>query len=179
MIGLFNSILLMDMYRAKLRNLGDTLRPSAKKIGATECQRCGLCCWQRPCSWDKEALERLAALKGIIPAEAFKKYFVVDSVNGTDLYLFPIRKSQQRFAGEYLPSDETYCIDTPCIFLAEENVCECHDIKSRVTVEMGCWKDEPSERFMAVMDRSYLLSLGWDGCMGDEEDWDDEDWDDE
>lgn len=98
----------------------------------------------------------------LTPQELFKKYLAVD-IFGTDYCLIFIRKHQ--IPGVMIPWRETYSLETPCVFLDEENnnACKIHNAKPEECATFKCWDRDKNPAPHYKMSREYLLSLGWDG----------------
>lgn len=139
---------------------------SAEKQGLKECQKCGLCCWQRPCSLAKEDLLPIAEFLKIGFDDLFKNYLAVDLIGHT-YYLTPIRKEQRDLAGRFILSSRTFDINTPCIFFDNENKnCKIHEVKPKGAKVSGCWIENEKESLIK-WERSDLIALGWDGMEDD------------
>lgn len=142
-------------------NLAEIERRSqtAQKQGKTECCRSGLCCWRRPGALAPEDVPAIAAHLGITEQELFKQFLVVDRFS--DLSLVPRRKHQE--GGVFLPWQETYSLETPCVFLDTENgnACSIHPVKPHDCKRFRCWVNESNE--VTEMPREKLIELGWGG----------------
>ncbi len=159
------SFVLADLLRSRYRErMADMERrhPPARATGATSCQRSGLCCWQRPCELGPGDPERIAAHLGTSAAALFREYLVVDRFD-LGLCLLPRRTEQE--GGRFLRDDETYDVDTPCVFLTAEHACRIHDVKPAGGRQFACWlpKTERAALPRYTWTTADLETLGWDG----------------
>lgn len=152
---------------AALHRIRTTANPQrAVDSGATNCQRSGVCCWQRPCDLFPGDAERMAALLKISPTEVFREYLIVDDLgDGSGLRLLPRR--EQQTGGRYLTVAETYDIDTPCVFLdvANGNACRVQAAKPHGGARFHCTM-APAEIAALPPPRwteEQLVAIGWDG----------------
>ena len=148
-----------DKFRYELNKVFEKCS-TAKKTNKKVCQKCGFCCWTRPCNLVKDDVKKIADFLHISELELFSKYLVVDQIKGK-LVVLPRRKSQEDIAGKYVPDDRTYDIDTPCVFLNEKNLCQIHAVKPFGGRNHECWKDT------IIPDYSWKKEdvevLGWNG----------------
>ena len=133
---------------------------SAQKNNKKSCQKCGFCCWKRPCSLVKSDVTRIAEYLGITETELFQQYLVVDEID-YNLVVLPRRKEQEDIAGKYVPNDRTYDIYTPCVFLRKDNTCEIHPVKPLGGKEHKCWTDVKVSDY--GWSKQDVEALGWDG----------------
>jgi hypothetical protein len=153
-----------------------------EKLGKTDtktqksCNGCSFCCWQKPCNLSKEDIGIMAKHFEITPQELFKKYLVVDDAGAKDgeFTLTPIRKEWQKYAGKYLPSDATFDLNTPCVFLNEvDKKCVLHGLaKPAGGRDLECWK-EKQYVIESFTKEELAKEVGWDGDT-DEFGWDDD-----
>lgn len=177
MFGLFSSFGRRIDYNTKVQKLRTELQVSNDKSNQTKCNQCTYCCWVKPCNVGRSNLEPLAKHFGITPQELFNQYLVVDDACAKSGHytLTPIRKQWKQYAGEYLPSDATWDIDTPCIFLDEEKKeCKLHSVgvKPSGGKLMNCWEDVTETgnetNYIATDEFSFTKEelktlVGWDG----------------
>ena len=148
----------------KLERKASTAFKQEKK----RCCRSGLCCWRRACSLAPGDEVKLAEFLDLTVRELFHEYLVVDTDSDEHLTVRPRRVEQM--GGCYLTEDQTYDIDTPCIFLDTEknNACKVHKVKPTEGRLIGCWmveKDIPIPSWT----RKQIIALGWNGSENDEE----------
>ena len=144
--------------------------PTAEATGQQSCCRSGVCCWRRPGELTSEDVKRLAAHFSITPQEFFATYCVVDDIAGKRCLVLR-REHQSEYAGRFLPWDETYSIESPCVFLdRQDHTCKVHDVKPECCQIFKCWVGQNKEIF--GMSDDDLKWLGWDGC---DDDYDDND----
>jgi Fe-S-cluster containining protein len=147
--------------------------PAFKRPGAKGCCRSGVCCWRRPCDLTPGDEVAIAAFLNTTPEALFKESLVVDG-DPHDLRLRPRRVEQE--GGKYLTSDQTFDIDTPCVFLdtANRNACRIHPVKPTTGAAFDCTKPEKYEPEGVTWSREALMGLGWDGSTEDDSDggWD-------
>lgn len=104
--------------------------PHAKKVGATECQKCGFCCWRAPGGFQPEDVQALARRMKLSVQEVFERYLTVhDMGQNDDLYaVIAIRHRQSHEAGDYLSASGSFDLHAPCVFLDEgTNLCTLHN----------------------------------------------------
>ena len=142
-------------------------KPSSD-TGKKTCSGCGLCCWRRPGTLNLDDVKRLSKHLEISEQDFFNSYLVVDRIRGK-LCVLPRRKDQEDLAGKLVPQHRTFDIDTPCVFLDEENHCSIHKVKPKGCREMDCWIKDDSDG-IKEMSREDILALGWDGLCETEED---------
>ena len=171
-MSIFSGFFRQAGHQATMVLLRDQLRPAYVRH-TTVCERCGFCCTQRPPRLTADDLNRLAARDGMTPSEFFMKFCVVDDPCGA---MAPVlrRHHQEQYAGHYLPSDETFSIETPCIYHAD-NGCKVHDAKPKECADHRCWEQLNHPPFRAWT-REELMAVGWDGSDGDGFDEDDGEW---
>lgn len=152
------------LFQMKLQAKMDTY-PTSKMEGLDYCNSCGICCWRRPCSFTPEDLKRVSKHMGMTESEFFKKYLAIDSPDGKKLYMIATRKDQEDLLSKYIPSDRTFDIDTPCVFLDEkENHCKIHEVKPKEGKAFECWVEQkPYDDPEKYVTEEYLKALGWDG----------------
>lgn len=163
----------MDFQR-KLHKLFNRLHAQEE---ITACTKCSFCCWQKPCNLKHGDLEKIAKFLKITPKKLFRQYLCVDTAQVKDFSITPIRKEWKSYAGEYIPSNRTYDIDTPCIFLDEETkLCKIHDVKPGGGKGYECWNNESNPNFKEEFNwtKAEIKKYGWDG--NDNEISDDEYW---
>jgi Fe-S-cluster containining protein len=117
----------MDFSR-KLQRLHEA-RNTAAKVGSTECQKCGFCCWRMPGGLHPENVLPLAKRMNMTPGELFSKCLTVHDMGKYDdkYAVIPIRYDQRWEAGGYLSDKGSFDIDRPCMFLDEAtNLCTLH-----------------------------------------------------
>ena len=177
MIGhMVESWSLRDKFAQRL-NVIQAEHPTAKDTGASQCCRSGVCCWRRPGALDQSDVANIADAFGATPRKLFSEYLVVDEINGI-LCLLPRRKHQS--GGEFIHWKETFSIESPCVFLADGNACEVHEVKPIVCREYRCWEEQTGgNAHMPEWTREELIALGWDGRRADDEydDWYDDETD--
>ena len=185
--GLFGFNPGQSSYRRKLE-IYQKKHPNAKAKGATECQRSGCCCWQRPGRLTQLDLRRLAAVFLISQEEFFKQYCVVDNPTGGNPVVVLRRGHQTEWVGHYLSSKETYSIESPCVFFEEagfrkENSCKVHWNKPAECADYKCWEEGKPPK--VEWSEAELMALGWDGDMDFDSNYDpdpyesEDDWDDD
>jgi Fe-S-cluster containining protein len=157
-MSFFSSFSLRNEFIRKLKKI-EKDNPTAQTTGKTECCNSGVCCWKRPCELNMEDVNRLAAHFKLTAKEFFKKYCCVDYHDDKYILRF-IRHNETSLAGTYLSSDQTYNIDTPCIFL-KDSLCSVHDVKPEVGRRFQCWIENDFES--PSMSYEQLIALGWDG----------------
>ena len=170
-MSFITSVINADMYRSQLLRMASD-RKRAASTGASECTNCGLCCWQRPPRLTAEDVTKLAARHNLTPAEFFSAYCVADNPNHV---LAPVlrRKHQEDMAGKWLSTSETYSLESPCIFLDDEqHRCTIHELRPSECAACHCWNGGNMAEFKA-WGHDALQALGWDG-----NEWDDDDYDD-
>jgi len=162
MLGLFQKIEFMGKIEKKKKELGGT----AKDKRETSCIKCSLCCWHRPCEFDKEDVRKIAESLGLTEKRFFKKYLCVDQYQeGQDFVLLPIRKSQKDLAGKFVPIRRTYDVDTPCIFLSRKK-CKVFEFQPYGARLCACWKQtEEGENKPFFWTKEELFDLGWSGIV--------------
>ena len=141
MFGAFGSFFKTNHFDHACEKLEEKKRPAYIR-GVTECVRCGYCCWRRPCNLVPSDVNKIAEYLKISASDLFKNYLVVDKIQGS-IVIVPARVSQKDLAGGFLPDSNTFDIDTPCIFFAENGLgrgqCKIHKVKPRGGLEWGCW----------------------------------------
>jgi Fe-S-cluster containining protein len=154
---MFGMFLKLD-FICKVDELAKRLKP-ASLIGKTECQKCGHCCWKRPCNVEQDELENIAKYLSISVPELIQKYLVVDDM-GKGLTMVPVRHSQKEHAGQFLPARNTWDIDEPCIFHNKQTKqCTIHRVKPKVAAKTACWlTQDVTPKFFT---RQQLESLGF------------------
>lgn len=162
---MFQSMVLSRKYYDELEKL-KKIHISAEVLHKNECQKCALCCWQRPCSFTKNDFETVVNYFNLTPEETFFKYFIVDGI-GQGLMLLARRKNQEDIAGTYISCRRTYDIDSPCIFLNKNNECIIHQIKPQEGMEQKCWDRSKINKEHYIWNKEDLLNLGWDGIMNE------------
>jgi Fe-S-cluster containining protein len=111
---------------------------TAQKAGVQYCLRCGFCCLRKPCIPTPEEFYKIAEFLKLTPAEALKKYFIIDSlISGGVKFIRPANKSQLDIAGRYLPCGRTYD-KGQCIFF-QENKCEIYIVRPLQAQMAKCW----------------------------------------
>lgn len=120
--------------------------------GDLECVKCGCCCWLRPCCLVPSDVDKIAAFLKRSTHDLFENFLVVDKIRG-HLVVLPIRASQEELAGGFLPDENTFDINTPCIFLAENSLggtrCKIHKVKPRGGLEWECWRGDEHSNLSA------------------------------
>lgn len=157
-------------------------RHSADERGAKKCQRCGLCCWIRPCALTQADLAALAQHHNLGPKDFFARYCAVDTRADNELSVILLRANEQHQGGRYLTTQQTWSLDAPCIFLREEKgVCSCaaQDVKPEEGRACKCWL-RADKAMSTRWTKAELMALGWDGHTDDEpaDDYDDDAHDD-
>lgn len=167
-----------EVAERKLRVIIDSADPKpAHLTGAKECQRSGVCCWRRPCELAPGDEQRIADHLGISKHQLFAEYLVVDDAGDGRLMLVP-RRGQQA-GGAMLTAEQTYDMDTPCVFLdvANRNACKIHPVKPSVGAAFVCTMTAAERRRLPRprWNEEQLRELGWDGIVPDfnEDDWSD------
>lgn len=160
--NLFESFALQDRFVRSLKVI-EAKNPTAKKQGKSECCRSGVCCWRRPGSLSKADVAPIAAKLGISEIELFKSLLVVDKIKGL-LTLLPKRKHQK--GGEMIGWQETYSLESPCVFLGKDNACEVHEVKPKTCREYRCWEENRSA-ITEEWKEADLKAMGWDGTDPD------------
>lgn len=155
-------------YEKKMEELEKKNPPASEQEGCTSCCRSGICCWRRPGALEESDVQPIADHLGLTPKELFAQFLVVDEIRG-QLKLLPRRKTQE--GGRKLGWRETYAIDSPCVFLGENNECTIHDVKPSECREFKCWESQEEKDVVAVIKEQFLLDLGWSGY--DPDDYDD------
>ena len=146
-------------YIDKLNKLTKKLQPS-RETGKDYCVRCSHCCWQRPGGLNQKDVPIIAKKLKITPEKLFEKYLVVDRLGFTSEYiLLPRRREQDDIAGSFVPSDRTFDINTPCIFLKNKS-CTINDVKPYMCRVCECWN---SDKHTAYWEAAELKKLGWSG----------------
>ena len=102
----------------------------------------------------------MAVARNMTPREFFLTFCVVDPSPGVNVPLLR-RKHQEAIAGTYLSTLESYSIQSPCVFLADDSSCSVHAIKPESCKNQGCWYQGTPVK--ATWTRAELLDLGWDG----------------
>lgn len=151
----------LEHYRRKFIHSLDLIKkehPPAETQGKTECCNSGVCCWRRPGNLNEEDVSKIANFFGITEQELFQNYLIVDRI-GDSWCLLPARKHQQ--TGQMINWEETYSIESPCIFLNIENKCDIHEVKPFACREFKCW--EKQEVKINNFPKEKLIELGWDG----------------
>ena len=172
MFGMFQNMFREDEFLRKMGALQKKLKP-AMYIKETKCLKCSYCCWQRPGSLDISDVENIAKFLKINAGELFKNYLVVDRIGGeTEYCLLPRRKSQEDIVGKFVPTDRTFDIDTPCVFLDEDKkLCSIHEVKPQGCARMECWLKNGETVHVS---QKHLEALGWDGdeyWYDEEDEW--------
>ena len=164
------AMILRDAYWLEHTSLTKRLRTEQEnRVGY--CERCGVCCWQRPPALSCDDLSRFAKWRGLSPSEFFQRFCVVDDPGNHSLGPVLMRRHQKRLRGRWLPMRETYSIASPCVFLGKKG-CVCHEVKPQACERQRCWaKCVPTNDYGWTLDQ--LRSLGWDGHKFDPEDYDD------
>lgn len=165
---MFGNWHLQDRFVRKLRVIHESSPKAAEDIGETHCCRSARCCWTRPCDLGQGDPEKIAAHLGITPQELFKRDLVVDEDGAGKLCLRPRRGEQS--GGVKLTSDQTFDIDTPCVFLdtKNNNACRIHDVKPQTGREYKCWEHSTNVP-IPTWSEEALKELGW---VGEESDYD-------
>ena len=163
MLAFFESIHLRESFLHSLKVI-EAKNPTAEKQGKGECCRSGVCCWRRPGSLSKEDVQPLAEKFGLTPKEFFKEYLVVDDIHGKTL--LPRRKHQG--GGEMLGWRETYSLESPCVFLNEDNSCQVHEVKPKTCRDFRCWEKD-NQADTVIWSEEDLMELGWDGINPDDD----------
>jgi len=144
--------------------------PTAAAQGRQACCRSAVCCWRRPGELHPDDVPRIAAHLGLTPQELFRRWLVVDKINGR-LVVLPRRVHQQELAGHYVPLRETYSLASPCVFLVpqEQNACRIHEVKPYGCRNFECWSDAWKTKTKPVWSVDALQALGWDAREEDQE----------
>lgn len=162
-MNFFSSMSLAEEFRIKLQSY-QSEHPTAKHQGKNECCKSGVCCWRRPGALAPEDIPILAKYLNITEQELFKQFLVVDEITGYRV-LLPKRVSQE--GGRMLSCDETYDIDTPCVFLdTKDNSCKVHKVKPIACKNFKCWEPKEPDLFPEISDQK-LSELGWNGSNPD------------
>ena len=164
----------------KLKQIQKKLPQSAEDSNKSSCTQCSLCCWRKSCELQQEDLIKIASFLNITTKELFSKYLCIERLwLHTDYLIMPIRKEQKDIAGKFIPSDRSFDINTPCIFLDEAiRKCSIHDAMPTGGKNFQCWANKESK--LIEWKKEEVMKLGWNG----DEDWDEEDddsgcsWDD-
>jgi len=107
--------------------------------------------------WSKEDVDRISSHLGLTPQEFFQQYCVVD-VNDDGYKILLRRRGEKAIAGELLSAAQTWNIDTPCVFLAD-NLCQVHDVKPAECAGFHCWlKEDHNPTYVSM---NYLEELGY------------------
>ena len=162
----FTAIFARQFNYDQLNRERDKRKPAGDR-GAHECQRCGFCCLRAPPHLNREDLDRLAAHHKQTPSEFFSAYCVVSE--GPDgIVLFLRREHQGWLAGNWVPTIETWSLDTPCVFHVSGG-CAVYDVRPEDCRLCECWGNrEPTQT--GIWTKDDLKALGWDGCQYDPED---------
>lgn len=173
---MFGNMFMATDFAKKAKKLEKKLK-GEENLEQKSCNRCTYCCWIKPCNLVKEDVEILANHFNITPKELFETYLVIDTA-GVDYGKFtltPIREEWKVYAGSFLPSNATYDLDTPCIFLnKEEKKCSLHDTaKPKGGKEMECWNQEKEYSNYGFTKAELKELVGWDG--NEDEEYDDDD----
>lgn len=160
MNSIMRSFQLQNSFIRKLKDL-EAEKISAVKIGEEKCQKCGLCCWVRPCDISEKDIPKIAKFLKVSEQDLFKNYLIVDKINST-LCILPRRVEQEDIAGTFISYDRTYDLDSPCIFLSEDNTCKIYPVRPQGAKEAFCWT--PVDKYKPIeWPKSAILELGWDG----------------
>lgn len=135
-----------------------TKQVPANEQGKTECCHSAICCWRRPGELEEADIKPLADHLGVTKQQLFQQYLVVDKW-GDDLKLVPRRKHQT--GGVMLDWRETYSLESPCVFLTDQNKCAVHEVKPVACRNFKCW--EKQDKMEYGVSKAKLLELGWDG----------------
>ncbi len=170
MTAWITAMILSEDYQRDLAKVAQRLR-SSRENRSGQCERCGVCCWQRPPSLSRADLARLSQWRRLEPRAFFLRFCVVDDPGPHTLGPVLRRRHQKALRGQWLPMRETYSIASPCVFLGRDG-CVCHDVKPEECTAAQCWgKEERSTDYGWTRDE--LTALGWDGHRFDPEEWDD------
>ena len=147
----------------------ETKRPSAGTQGKGACCSSANCCWRRPGGLEPDDVPKIAKFLGITKRELFSTLLVVDEL-GEERVLLPARAHQvtMGLTGIFLPWRETYSLESPCVFLDEQNKCKIHEVKPKQCREFECWNPERANGEPVGWTVKQLKSLGWDGKDDDE-----------
>lgn len=142
MLGLFAA---MD-FNQQLARLA-ARHTTAFKAKATQCQKCGFCCWRAPGGFLPNEVQALARRKRLSVPEVFKRYLTVhDMGEDDDRYtVIAVRHRQSHEAGGYLSASGSFALHAPCVFLDENtNLCSLHGTDAQPTecrVGLPCLND--------------------------------------
>ena len=160
-------------YNEEIENLEKELK--TKTVEKQEsCNCCSFCCWIKPCNLDKDDIQIMSKHFKITPQYLFKKYLVVDDAGAKYGYftLTPIREEWEIYTGKYLPSNATFDIKTPCLFLEQSNKkCTLHNIAKPIGGRQSeCWNVEKKQEIPCFTKQELKDIVGWDGDTKSEDD---------
>lgn len=156
---------ILEYKRNEIREKFSDLFDKEGKIITKECIKCGICCWQRPCSLDKNDVKNISEFLNITIKELFKNYLLVDKFES--FCVLPRRHSQKDIAGKYIPAHRTFDIVSPCVFLNKNNKCRIYEVRPIGACMCECWKDIPDS--IIEWSKEDLINIGWDGKIVNEE----------
>lgn len=166
----FGSMFRSILFQSELNRLKRDNPPSSE-TGETSCNRCGLCCWRRPPRLTQSELSDAAKFLGKPDAEFFQEFCVVDDPGSNPMPVPVIRRAhQESYAGQYLPSSETFSLESPCVFLDTENgnTCKLHEHKPSECAGFKCWECDGASKHVTWTD-AEMKAIGYNG---DDSDWD-------
>lgn len=129
----------------------------------------GFCCWKAPGELNAEDLDRLSKHFGLTPQEFFKRYTIVDKSTVVTDYMLRLKRTHWD-GGRMTTCEETFEVNTPCVFLDVDNgnKCKVHEVKPAVCAHFQCW-NKLKELDIPNWTREQLTALGWDGVDPDED----------
>lgn len=141
---MLEGIFLGEKYRVWLDDLKKKSN-RALDTSKTECQKCGFCCATRPCIPTPDELKRIANFLKISLKDTVKTYFVADSTDNVNKFIFPAKETQLDITGTYIDYRRTYDEGYCCFFDKEQKICKINSVKPQSAKDMKCWEKETDE----------------------------------
>ena len=141
MFGLLNQLdNAEDINKYKEKN------PTAKILGKTECQRCGACCYIKPCIIPPTRMKIVANFLKVSVNEMINKYMVINyrkNNKGEKVYfVIWANENQQHLVGKLLSSKDTW-IKGQCIhYDSEKRECKIFEVLTEESIGNKCWEDD-------------------------------------
>lgn len=120
---------------------------SAKRLGLSECQRCGYCCILLTCVPKPDEIEQVAKHLNMSVKEMVKRYMVVDRFVNTNFFLRWAKESQKDITGGFLPRerlfDKGYCI----LYDKKNKGCLIHKARPDEAKDVSCWETDEDDSY--------------------------------
>ena len=104
-----------------------------------ECLKCGYCCGMRPCIPTPEELKEIAKFLKMKVNEMVEKYFVCDSYDWMNKFIFPAKETQLDITGTFIDSDRTYDTGYCVFFDKKKKECKIYPVRPQHARETDCW----------------------------------------